>query len=330
MKKFIFTIAIFCCCYSIVFPQETAFFELPLYFEDAAGNKDTIIIGYDERIPYNSTEINESFGEILIDTPFDSIFEVRAYNDDFSSNQKKLSKKIITWPEKIINEDSVTCYSSGGTKILFNAIHLPVKMYYDRDILNSRCVPEAAFLWNTAEIQLIGVELSSLPETDYQCMFSADTLVLDPRELVERNEEVGIFNYLEDIEIEGGDIVQVQGYLIELNAFSYFNTLPYGATSIIKWTPCEEVNYVGLEDIPNNVNQELFLYPNPANDFVYLNHFSGENLHLQLYDFSGKQIINERLTQNKINLQSLSAGLYLYRVLDKDRNSVGNGKLQKW
>ena len=118
--------------------------------------------------------------------------------------------------------------------------------------------------------------------------------------------------------------------MIDFSAFAYFYTLPYGATSIIEWTPCEEVDYVGLEDLPIEAKQEFFLYPNPVNEFVYLNHFSGENLWLQLYDFTGKQVINDRLSHNKVNLQALPAGLYLYRILDKNKRNVGYGKLQKW
>ena len=186
------------------------------------------------------------------------------------------------------------------------------------------------FLWNNGLLLFIGAEMESLPETDYQCMFSTDTLILDPRELVERNEVIGDFAYLEDIETEKGNTVQAQGYLITFGSSPSYYTLPYGTTTVIEWTPCEEVDYVGLEDLPNEARQDLVLYPNPANDFAYLNHFSGENVHLQLYDFSGKQIINERLIYNKINLQSLPVGLYLYRILDKDKNSLGNGKLQKW
>ena len=330
MKKFIFVIVILICHCSMAFSQEAAFFELPLYFEDSIGNKDTIVIGYDERA-YDD-EINEIFGEMAIDTPFDSVFEVRVYNGSLSinSNAKFFSKKIIINPETILNEDSIHCYLANGAKIVFNAIHLPVKMYYDRDILNSRCIPEASVLWNNALIDLIGVEMQSLPETDYQCLFSADTLILDPRDLLERNEEISIFNYLEDIEVEGGETIQVQGYLITFNAFTSFHTYDQTTNSFVEWTPCEEVDYVGLENLSIEENQVLFLYPNPADDFVYLNHFSGENLDLQLYDFSGKQVINQRLTQNKINLQSLPSGLYLYRVLDKNKNNVGNGKLQKW
>ena len=133
------------CICSIISAQETAFFELPLYFEDAAGNKDTLIVGYD--LNASDTEINENFDEVAITAPFDSIFEVRAYNsfhiDTFTN--KFFSKKIILNPEQRIKEDSIICYVADGAKILFNAIHLPVKMYYDRDILNSRCVPEASF-----------------------------------------------------------------------------------------------------------------------------------------------------------------------------------------
>ena len=51
-------------------------FSFTLYFEDALGNKDQVIIGHD---PEATMEIDPEFGEEnIIDEPFDEVFEVRA------------------------------------------------------------------------------------------------------------------------------------------------------------------------------------------------------------------------------------------------------------
>lgn len=60
--------------------QDTAKVEIPLYFEDVFGNKDTLIIGYDPDISWNKYAIKPQFGEVPITEPFDSTFEVRLYS----------------------------------------------------------------------------------------------------------------------------------------------------------------------------------------------------------------------------------------------------------
>ncbi|GAB4497385.1 MAG: hypothetical protein OHK0019_30910 [Saprospiraceae bacterium] len=55
-------------------------FEMLIYFEDAIGNKDTVIVGYDPDA--NTYDVNPQFGEVWLDTPFDSVFEVRVSHSD--------------------------------------------------------------------------------------------------------------------------------------------------------------------------------------------------------------------------------------------------------
>jgi len=74
-----------------MYAQQTPQFQITLQFEDAIGNKDSIIVGYDETA--SSDQLNTQFGEVLIDTPFDSVFEVRAMHGDV--NQPLETSKII-------------------------------------------------------------------------------------------------------------------------------------------------------------------------------------------------------------------------------------------
>ncbi|MCB0375492.1 MAG: hypothetical protein KDD04_06205, partial [Sinomicrobium sp.] len=55
--------------------QQTAQFETTLYFEDAVGNRDSVIVGYDTLATH---DIDPEFGEQELVSPFDSVFEVRA------------------------------------------------------------------------------------------------------------------------------------------------------------------------------------------------------------------------------------------------------------
>ncbi|MFZ1256035.1 MAG: T9SS type A sorting domain-containing protein [Saprospiraceae bacterium] len=62
--------------------QKNALYEFKFYFEDAAGYKDTILYRADTSIVDNlnrpDDDLNLEWGEFIDDSPFDSIFEVRA------------------------------------------------------------------------------------------------------------------------------------------------------------------------------------------------------------------------------------------------------------
>jgi hypothetical protein len=63
---------------AICYSQEEFSFEL--YFEDAIGNKDTLLLGYD---PLATDSIDVAFGEVnIINQPWSSVFEVRAGDDN--------------------------------------------------------------------------------------------------------------------------------------------------------------------------------------------------------------------------------------------------------
>ena len=50
-------------------------FSFPMIFEDAVGNKDTIVVGYDSLA---TDSIDTAFGEVdIVNQPWDSTFEVR-------------------------------------------------------------------------------------------------------------------------------------------------------------------------------------------------------------------------------------------------------------
>lgn len=49
-------------------------FETTFYFEDAVRNMDSIRVGHDTAANYS---YNPEFGESFLNTPFDSVFEVR-------------------------------------------------------------------------------------------------------------------------------------------------------------------------------------------------------------------------------------------------------------
>jgi hypothetical protein len=95
MKKLIILILLFP---NIFFSQEEFSFEL--YFEDALGNKDTLVLGYD---PLATDSIDVAFGEVnIINQPWNSVFEVRTANDDFFQDLFFMLKKDVRNHDNVI------------------------------------------------------------------------------------------------------------------------------------------------------------------------------------------------------------------------------------
>jgi len=75
--------------------------------------------------------------------------------------------------------------------------------------------------------------------------------------------------------------------------------------------------------IHDNVNTNLKIYPNPANDFI---HISGDNLnrncHYEILDISGKLIQKGQLSENRITTGNLQTGIYIVKIYDDNKVST--------
>ena len=66
---------------------------------------------------------------------------------------------------------------------------------------------------------------------------------------------------------------------------------------------------------------KISVYPNPANDYLSFKGLKVENPKVEIFDFTGKLIKSEILNSdiNKLNVQNLTSGLYLIRILSNDK-----------
>lgn len=109
-------------------------FEFQLYFEDAAGKKDTLILGYDE----NATDsIDTSFGEInLINQPWTSdSFEVFVTDRGITPTIK--SKK------QIVNPPCTNSWQNWVYRTLFISIknaQFPIQLSLNTSLLQNNCL----------------------------------------------------------------------------------------------------------------------------------------------------------------------------------------------
>lgn len=100
-----------------------------LRFEDAIGNKDSVIVGYDSLA---NSYIDSIFGEIdLTEVPFDSVFEVRGAD---KGGQENLSKIIAQYYASWFCEEH-----SQYQSINIYAKHFPVRITWDSTYFEHEC-----------------------------------------------------------------------------------------------------------------------------------------------------------------------------------------------
>lgn len=171
---------------SALLSQETAEFEMPIYFEDARGNKDTIIIGYDTLATSDRKDYFDGQDDF---SPFDSVFEVRASSHFDFFNAYNLSKKIIvrkkfppTWVQGL-------CWRTDADIFLFiKNKYPPVKIRWDMELLASEHCTSASYMaWDRSDV---------LPppwwvvSQRYECMAAVDGLSLELEEYPDWGNEI--------------------------------------------------------------------------------------------------------------------------------------------
>lgn len=84
------------------------------------------------------------------------------------------------------------------------------------------------------------------------------------------------------------------------------------------------LQFAGVEE---PANDNIKVYPNPANEQVYIQLDNVTNAYFQLYDASGKQIMN-KLVQSGTSVQlEQAAGIYSYRITSVDGKLLKNHTL---
>lgn len=138
MKRFnLFLLIVFFIQFS--YGQE---FSFQMFLEDATGQKDTLVFGYDADA---TDSIDASFGETDISTvPFDDNFEARIIEFDFSSVELFLTDTSSFHTKKQIKAKA--CNEEDFP--LVSAVHLskaqyPVKVYWESNLFDDACLGQS-------------------------------------------------------------------------------------------------------------------------------------------------------------------------------------------
>ena len=272
-----------CCCGTLLLAQSVPRFQMPLYFEDAVGNRDTIVVGYDETASYN--QLNPQFGEQLLATPFDSIFEVRAAHAIDAPHA--LSKKIIAQYENSIGD---TCFSSAGIEIFIQARHLPITIRYDTALVNSSVCHQNMILSPDWFIFLMQYWWDA---REYYCMIHTNVIVDTFTHLGATNP--GDFWLTRSFEVEGQGIKDIPGY---------FWLIPRVGV-------CQ--NMVATK-APTLASASIILAPNPVSSTLRVTWPEAFSGRLEVIGSAGMQVLLRQTVQQskmtEVDVGQLPGGLY--------------------
>lgn len=153
-----------------VYSQE---FSFPLYFEDATGNRDTLILGYD---PNATDSIDPEFGEInIVDQPWKDQLDVRTgevkYYGDWE-NVAPLYESKIQIVEKMCNFEQ-------KINIVAWCNHFPLIIKWDTSLFkNNNCVTGSLLnTWQYFEWDVVYGKTAFLSPDFFA--FQSDSLIID-------------------------------------------------------------------------------------------------------------------------------------------------------
>lgn len=281
------------------FSQQTALFETQIYFEDAVGNKDTIIIGYDTA---SSSFYNPEFGEENITAPFDSVFEVRAgHGISYGLRDYVLSKKIIAHSEPIFGLP-YSCDQPEEIIFFIHTIHQPVKIKWESALFDGDSCIGGTFLTHFATHN--SVFWWQLPEREnrFYCASQIDSVeLLLGRE--NNRSQFGELYYDLLYQIKGRGIDSIYGVAVGM-------TVPRLSTFA-----CDIITSTATVTPPTS----LSVYPNPTADLLHLK--EGKLKWLKIYNQQG-QIVWQIVQWNKwqsIDLSHLPSGVYFLQALQENK-----------
>ena len=272
-------------------------FQTTLYFEDAVGNRDTIIAGFDTLA---NIDYNPQFGEVDINSPFDSVFDVRAAHGlgfGWGEGDYTLTKKIVGGSENYLNFPS--CYIGETLLFFVHAKHQPITVTWEQSVFANNCL-DGSFLTPDRMYQMINPwNWLDMPAIRYGCSPTTSTFTFSLGDAYRAPMEIP-YIAMQAIEGNGGTLDSVYGVALFFSADWAFS-------------PC---SLVPTQQGPSPVVAPAAdLFPNPAGQQVLLSNRDGQPIpSLFIYDQLGKMVLDYPVEQNQgtlpVDLSRLPPGLY--------------------
>ncbi|MEP6794030.1 MAG: T9SS type A sorting domain-containing protein [Saprospiraceae bacterium] len=281
--------------------SQHAQFETAFYFQDAVGNRDTVIIGADTSAYH---QVNTHLGETLITEPWDSTFEVRVAKEDNYQNALWFGDTLYLYNKRITYLlDVPECGYSTSVIFLMYTKHYPVTVTWDTSVWsfsNSPCPLDGSFFLHTNDI----LEPGWWPSYTYACLgsissFSFDTIDPDPY--------TGIIDSVTGV---GNEFI----YGLQLRRAELESPI----------SPC----YLEVATKEPLIPRKTSIYPNPSSGIINID-FKAESFlkkaMLSIRNLQGIEILRiEDLDQHKnpISLLNLPNGIYLVSIVEANSNAI--------
>jgi len=292
---------------TISFTQQTAFFESTIYIEDALGNRDSVVVGSD---PEANGHFNPEFGEVDINTPWDSVLEIRASHSvadgfaEFPNQSFVLSKKIIgrTSPDGI--NETYNCIPFKEVLLIFtSAKYYPLTLSWNRSDYDNVCSRGAFIAAHQTALVVDFWFFDPMSLATSACM--QDT----GQHLINTFHEPVLNWWIMD-EKEGIGLDSIHGILVAFDNEASIYT-PCNRDLVSTSTPSEPVAFTVL--------------PNPASDKLYLQ--SEELLTWELYTPTGALL--KKGDTEAVEISDYPDGIYFLRVRAREGGVFSVRKIVK-
>lgn len=281
-------------------------FEFQLYFEDAAGNKDTVTLGYDVLA---TDSIDTAFGEVdLLNQTWGNGLDVRVGNKTYETIPQSGGPSNNYWPITWNNPNNsfqtkrqilsnVFCnnnfYRSDTISLQFVTKNLPIKITWNGSLFINNCNALTSFyggqLWSSSDLTN-GQGLSGLGMMEIQVKKGLNTDSL----------YVSYISELFPIStiIEGIDTIAFLHIIFEKTQSS---------------------------SIAELFSENIHIFPNPFNEILNIRNLSNstfQNMQAELYSLDGRVVLRQNFSNDFtiIHTESLEKGFYYLKIHDTDNN----------
>jgi hypothetical protein len=90
----------------------------------------------------------------------------------------------------------------------------------------------------------------------------------------------------------------------------------FSGTELTPKTIMVTQNGMPLTEFPDIVNADIRIYPNPANNVLFIKGLT-QNAVVTITDLNGKIAINTRILNDQIDISNITKGLYFIKIVDK-------------
>ena len=282
--------------------QQTAMFEANFIFEDAIGNKDSIIIGYDTLA--NAT-FNPQFGEVEVDSDegFNPVFDLQGNHD--SNYYSNIIKKRISPTTKYFPLSG--CYKVFTETIYFTAKNFPVTISWDSLYFQDWC-HAIAYITPLNILTMENQDWGEIaPDYLWACLKYNSKYVLT--EAIADDQEWEI-NYDYAI-LNDGSKGKVYGVQIWFRDFGFYECYKSVSNNDIRKT------------------EKIIITPNPTSDYIRISNISlSRDSRVSILDISGR-VVKTNIENERIDVTHLPKGMYFLTIESEEGEILGSEKFVK-